>query len=157
MKTKEEYRSCRDCKTIKHKSLFTKNHVFSDGIDTLCLECNHRRVKEWRASGKRKSKEESAKYYSKHPEKCKERSERRRIRVGVATPSWISGEEIFLIDEAKNLAKRRSESTGFLWHIDHIVPIGAAHVCGLNVPWNIRVVPAKENWTKATKILEHLL
>ena len=46
------HRLCRDCKQSKPSTDFVRNHVFKDGIDTLCLECNRRRVKSWRKGKK---------------------------------------------------------------------------------------------------------
>jgi hypothetical protein len=57
----------------------------------------------------------------------------------------------WLINEAKALARVRSRATGVRWQIDHIVPIAGELVSGLNVPWNIRVVPAGVNWKKGHK------
>ncbi|MDE1868165.1 MAG: endonuclease VII domain-containing protein [Thaumarchaeota archaeon] len=39
---------CRDCLQEKEKEKFIKNKLSKDGIDTLCLDCNRKRVKAWR-------------------------------------------------------------------------------------------------------------
>jgi len=142
---------------VKHKSQFVSNRAFSDGIDTLCLDCNHRRVREYRAKGKRKSREEAARYRERYPHKAIERAERYRGRTRIATPSWLTEGDYFMLAEASALAKQRTKVMGFRWHRDHIVPIGSSKVCGLNVPWNVRVIPAQENWRKATKLVEELV
>lgn len=33
-------------------------------------------------------------------------------------------------------------------HVDHIVPVISDFVCGLNVPWNLAVIPAGPNMSK---------
>lgn len=47
---------CRDCKIEKDSAQFVKNKVCKDGIDTLCKECNRKRVKQWRKSNPDKRK-----------------------------------------------------------------------------------------------------
>jgi hypothetical protein len=47
---------CRCCSKEKTKDLFVKNHVFKDGIDTICLECSRNKVKIWRKENPEKRK-----------------------------------------------------------------------------------------------------
>lgn len=50
MKTKQ----CRDCRLFKEFEQFIKNKAFSSGYDTLCKNCNRKRVQEWRKNNPEK-------------------------------------------------------------------------------------------------------
>lgn len=63
----------------------------------------------------------------------------------------LSGDELFAINEAYSLCRLRSEVTGVLHHVDHIVPLNGKDVCGLHVPWNLQVIPASANLRKGNR------
>lgn len=44
---------------------------------------------------------------------------------------------------------RRLRGYGIDVEVDHIVPLQSRYVCGLDVWWNLRIVPRKENRQKA--------
>jgi 5-methylcytosine-specific restriction endonuclease McrA len=71
-----------------------------------------------------------------------------------ATPPWLSTDQWSEIVEFYELAARRTRETGVEHHVDHIVPIAGKNVCGLNVPWNLQVLTARENMRKHAKFIE---
>ena len=73
----------------------------------------------------------------------------RRAIQKSATPSWVDWSEI---QEIYRKADERTRATGVLHHVDHLVPLKSKIVCGLHVPWNLRVVTAEENQAKGNRV-----
>lgn len=65
-----------------------------------------------------------------------------------ATPSWLTDDDHWLIEEVYDLARLRSHMLGFIWHVDHVIPLQGKNVCGLHVPYNLQVIPSSENCSK---------
>lgn len=61
-----------------------------------------------------------------------------------ATPPWINWEMIQQMRQIYTSAKPGE-------HVDHIVPLKSPYVCGLHVPWNLQVIPAKQNLSKSNQ------
>lgn len=83
-----------------------------------------------------------------------EKAAMRRKKVIDATPPWLSSEDRSIITGIYFQAAATSIETGIEHHVDHIVPIAGRNVCGLHVPWNLRVIPASDNLAKSNKLLE---
>jgi 5-methylcytosine-specific restriction endonuclease McrA len=46
-----------------------------------------------------------------------------------------------------------TKATGERYVVDHIIPLSNPDVCGLHVPWNLRVITQEENLKKSNKLL----
>lgn len=75
---------------------------------------------------------------------------KRQKRTKVATPVWADMEQIKRVYLMSALAGR---VYGVPHHVDHIIPIAGANVCGLHVESNLRVVPYWENIEKGNKLI----
>lgn len=95
----------------------------------------------------RKSKQ---KYKEENRDKTAEIQARRRARKLNATPTWAND---FFIAEAYHLAQLRGMSSGFEWHVDHIIPLQSKLVCGLHCEFNLQVIPGIENVKKGNKLV----
>jgi len=81
---------------------------------------------------------------------------KRNARIRAATPTWLTPEQRQQLAHTYWLAKDATRVTGEPYHVDHLVPLRGRNVCGLHVPWNIRVVPADVNLRKHTALEEHI-
>lgn len=68
------------------------------------------------------------------------------------TPVWLTEDDLWMIDQAYELAVLRTNLFGFMWHVDHIVPLQGKTASGLHVPQNIRVIPWIENLKKGNRM-----
>lgn len=74
-----------------------------------------------------------------------------RARKLQATPSWLNKSQMDQMKEIYVACRNVTLETGIEHHVDHIVPLKGTNVCGLHVPWNLRVLEAKENMSKGNK------
>jgi hypothetical protein len=80
----------------------------------------------------------------------------RRRKHREATPKWLTKKEKSEIRELYKIAITMSKTTGEQYVVDHIVPLRGEGVCGLHVPWNLRVITQEENLKKSNKFLDTL-
>jgi hypothetical protein len=73
---------------------------------------------------------------------------RRKAALLRRTPSWITQDELWVINEIYDLATARTKATGVQWHVDHKVPLQGELVSGLHIPDNLQVILGAENVRK---------
>lgn len=165
---------CNDCKTFKTLEEFRKKASGVKGRQHKCKVCQSSWNKQY--AKKPKVKKEKAAYqkayqkeYFKNPENkvkhsllmkkhYKENREQYRLRdaerrAGTkrATPKWLSKKHLQEIKNIYWLAKDLEAVSGEQYHVDHIVPIKGKNVCGLNVPWNLQILPSDVNTSKGNR------
>lgn len=65
-----------------------------------------------------------------------------------SAPPWVDRAALTsLRDYARNLTR----ATGVKHVLDHVVPLTHPYVCGLTVPWNLRVVTYAQNAAKSNR------
>jgi hypothetical protein len=104
-----------------------------------------------RRANPERHRERSARWAAQNREAVNSKSAIRRARSRKAQPGWLTAAEIGQILLRYKEAKTISGLTGVAHEVDHIVPINGDLVCGLHVPWNLRVIPMRENRRKAKK------
>lgn len=78
----------------------------------------------------------------------------RRARFRQATPKWLTAEHKLEIRLQYRLAIELSRRTKIRHAVDHIIPLIGENVCGLHVPWNLRVITQAENLLKSNKLVD---
>ena len=78
----------------------------------------------------------------------------RRRKHRDATPKWLSRKQKSEIRQIYQIAITMTQTTGEQYVVDHIVPLRGESVCGLHVPWNLRVITRDENLKKSNKLVD---
>ena len=91
-------------------------------------------------------------YKRRNPHKNAVLLAKRRAAKKQRTPHWLNDSQLWMIEQAYEVASMRSKSTGIFWHVDHIFPLQGKTVSGLHVPWNLQVIPSAENIAKGNKV-----
>lgn len=109
----------------------------------------------WRSTQYQKNREAriayAAKWQKDNPDRVTARTAKRRAAKLKATPPWVNHDTITAIYIE---AARLTLEADIPHEVDHIVPLQGKNVCGLHVPWNLRIIPASDNRRKSNKLLE---
>lgn len=71
---------------------------------------------------------------------------RRQAELYRATPAWADQADIRAVWRA---CRKLTKETGTRFAVDHVVPLNSELVCGLNVVWNLRIIPYRDNHLKS--------
>jgi 5-methylcytosine-specific restriction endonuclease McrA len=80
----------------------------------------------------------------------------RRRKHRLATPKWLTRRQKGEIRQLYQIAMTMTQTTGEQYVVDHIVPLRSEFVCGLHVPWNLRVITREENLAKSNQLVDTL-
>lgn len=129
--------------------------LYSDGC-SACVECSRAKAAAKRKPGQFNRWYDAEKHRLKrklwrrnNPELHSADSKQRQALKRNSQPRYVSDSEMlgfYLI------AKRLGACTGIPHHVDHDIPLRGKGVCGLHVPWNLRVIPAVLNMRKGASV-----
>ena len=108
----------------------------------------------WRNNNRDKSRAASLRWSKNNAARVLANQNARRARLLRACPAWVCQDTIRKVYEER---KQLSVDTGVAHHVDHIIPLRGKNVCGLHVPWNLRIIPAADNIRKGNRIDDELL
>ena len=168
----KQMKYCYKCKTTKELDLFGKNKSRKDGLSDECKDCKRQQDRDYTARNREEAKQRASAWYYSNKEYANKRnkvygavwrtankdkqcakSNRYRSSKLQATPKWLSQEQQKQIESFYWLSRLQNELTDNVYHVDHIIPLKGKTVCGLNVPWNLQIIPALDNIRKGNKIV----
>lgn len=107
------------------------------------------RSRAWAEKNREKVLLSSEKYRKKNLDRYNSYAGNRRAAKMQATPKWLTNSQLEEIRLIYAEAARRTKETSVKHEVDHIHPLKGKTVCGLHVPWNLRVVTMTENRKKS--------
>lgn len=87
-----------------------------------------------------------------NPDYVRASTKSRRRKHRQATPLWLTLEQKAEMRKMYETAIRLSRTTGEPYVVDHIYPLRSEVVCGLHVPWNLRVMTREANLRKSNNM-----
>ena len=164
-------KNCRRCLADKPLSDFRADPRYRDGFASWCRQCHRERNSSWakenrerlsaKSAARRDSDREGARAINRrfkarhkdrlakqHADWARRNRDKRNASAARhkaaklrATPVWADHAEIAAIYKTAALL-------GKDFHVDHIVPLQGATVCGLHCEANLRIIPARLNEAK---------
>ena len=134
-------------------------------------DASNKRSREWAKNNPDKSKAIKEKYVVKNYDKIKTKTKeyrqnnkarysflanQRRARQLQATPTWLTEEEKEDIYTFYVVREQFIDLFNVKYEVDHIIPLQGKTVCGLHVPWNLRVIESSINNSKKNFLFPEL-
>lgn len=156
-------KTCSKCNKIKDFSAFYNRKDSKDGKQKWCKICDNKRTFEYREENKDKVLKTREQYRLKAKEKMRNyfanwRKENKELTVFYAnkrralkltcTPKWADENRI---KEFYQKARILSESSGIIYHVDHVIPLKNDLVCGLHTHDNLQIISRDLNLLKSNK------
>lgn len=129
-------------KTDKAKE--AKQRYYAANRDAVIARANARPKEEKRRYG--------ADWKKNNPEATRADTSNRRRRHRDASPPWLTLHQKADMRALYLLAAQMTRTTGEPYVVDHIYPLRSEIVCGLHVPWNLRVMTREANLRKSNNM-----
>lgn len=110
------------------------------------------RIAAWREANKEKMQLARRAWREANRHKDRAYVRKRQAAKLLRTPSWLSEDDYWMMEEAYEIAVKRTKLFGFQWDVDHIYPLQGKTVSGLHVPLNLQVIPGVINSSKGARV-----
>lgn len=144
---------CKDCESARNKAKNAVNREQRLAKAKEWRDANKAKqedaIKGWRERNADRLAETYRDWASRNKDKVNAKWMKREASKKHRTPSWLTEDELWMIEQVYDIAAKRTQMLGMDFHVDHIVPLQGKTVSGLHVPWNLQVLPAKLNQQKS--------
>jgi hypothetical protein len=110
----------------------------------------------YREVNKEKLAQKGREWCERNPSIVRKNSRNYQAKKHGATPPWLTAIHKAQIQEMYDIAVALEVQTGMPYHVDHIHPLQGKTCCGLHVPWNLQILPRRENIAKSNKLIGEL-
>jgi hypothetical protein len=127
-----------------------------------CCECANATANKSKAKNRAKYSVKAVEWGKKNPEKraqyqrtqnAKRPGNRNLWTMNYRTakaermPKWLNDGHLFEMESVYTYCSALRK-IGLDYHVDHVVPLRGKSISGLHVPWNLQVLPGRENMSK---------
>lgn len=144
-------KTCTKCGDSKPLTEFYKDKRGKDGRYAACRACHYKRCTTWWDRNRPAMREKLQKRKKRDRAKFTALQVKRYAAGMRRTPPWLTKAHLAEIEGAYHFARVMEAIAGEKYHVDHIEPLQGKDVSGLHVPWNLRVIPARENFAKGNR------
>jgi hypothetical protein len=149
---------CHKADNVARKALCRNDELFKQAERAYKTQYRQRTteqralyMKEWRSKNAEYTYQYAKQYRQDNKAFINFLSQNRKLAMMQRTPLWLGTEEMWMIEEAYQLAALRTKLFGFAWHVDHVIPLRGKKVSGLHTPQNLSVIPGVFNMQKTNK------
>lgn len=113
-----------------------------------CVKCTKEKSLIWEKNNPEKTREYKNKWSNNNPSKVLANTRKYQANKKQRIPNWLTDDDLWMLEEAYELCKLRSELTGVKHNVDHIVPLQGKTVSGFHCLDNIQIIPQVDNFKK---------
>jgi len=156
-------RSCIECVVERNKAFFEQNKEkvrerkaeYQRKYRVKYAEKAKQSRQNWAEKNRIKDQQYKKAWRVENKAKVNSLTRKRQAAKMLRTPKWLTEDDLWMMEEAYELAVLRTSMTGVAWHVDHIIPLQGDDVSGLHVPANLQVIPGYENIRKGNKVVDY--